>query len=256
MKSVYHVPGMKKNLFSVANAVDAGHHVLFGPNGVEFYRNIVKIEGDVVHTGKRVKDLFVLSASTSYVDKMSTNDNASLWHARLGHLNMDKLKVMINKNLVDGLPHITSFGSGALCEGCQYGKAHRLPFDRSQTRYEAPLELIHSDVMGPTRTPTFSGYRYMVVFVDDYTRYTWVYFVVQKSEVFSRFLEFKEKVEGEFRRKIKRLRTDNGGEYTSGEFNQFCSRQGIRRQLTCADTSQQNGIAERKIRHLTETCKS
>ena len=256
LKSVYHVPGMKKNLFSVANVVDSGNYVLFGPNEVKFFRNVSKVEGDVVHTGKRVKDLFILSASTSYVDKMSTNDNASLWHARLGHLNMYKLKVMVNKKLVDGLPHITTFSNGELCEGCQYGKAHRLPFDRSRTRYKAPLELIHSDVMGPTRTHTFSGYRYMVVFVDDFTRFTWVYFVKRKSEVIFRFMEFKEKVEGELQRKIKLLRTDNGGEYTSREFNIFCSKHSIRRQLTCADTSQQNGIAERKIQHLTETCKS
>nr|CAD1828170.1 unnamed protein product [Ananas comosus var. bracteatus] len=72
LNSVYHVPGMKKNLFSVANAVDAGHYVLFGPKDVKFLKNITDLQAEVVHTGARVNDLFVLSASiySSYVDKM------------------------------------------------------------------------------------------------------------------------------------------------------------------------------------------
>jgi len=74
--------------------------------------------------------------------------------------------------------------------------------------------------------------------------------------VFNKFLEFKEVVEGVLGSKIKRLRTDNGGEFTSEEFLTFCRKHDIKRELTCAETPQQNGVAERKIRHLTETCKS
>lgn len=256
LKSVFHVPGMKKNLFSVANAVDAGNYVLFGPHDVKFLKNIQELKADVIHTGKRVKDLFVLSASSSYINKMSSNENAHLWHARLGHLSMDKLKVMVKKDLVNGLPNLTNFGGGEVCEGCQYGKAHRLPFERSSSRSNAPLELIHSDLMGPTRTPSYSGNSFMLIFIDDFSRYTWVYFLKNKSQVFSIFKEFKELVEGELDSKIKRLRTDNGGEFIKDEFLSFCRQHGIRRDFSCAETPQQNGVAERKIRHLTETCKS
>ncbi|KAH7864383.1 hypothetical protein Vadar_028987 [Vaccinium darrowii] len=167
LNSVFQVPGMKKNVFSVANAVDYGHYVLFGPKDVKFLRNISNLEADIVHTGKRVKDLFVLS---SYVDSMSNNDGAALWHARLGHINMSKLRAMVSQNLVNGLPKLTSFGNGEVCEGCQYGKAHRLPFDKSYSRCKAPLELIHCDLMGPCLTPSYSGCRYMMLLVDDYTR--------------------------------------------------------------------------------------
>ncbi|KAG6503769.1 hypothetical protein ZIOFF_036093 [Zingiber officinale] len=90
LNSVYHVPGIQKNLFSVANAVDAGNFVLFGPRDVKFLRNVKEIKADVVHTGTRVKDLFVLSTSNSYIEKMRSNDTSSLWHARLGHINMTK----------------------------------------------------------------------------------------------------------------------------------------------------------------------
>ncbi|KAG6470766.1 hypothetical protein ZIOFF_071844 [Zingiber officinale] len=255
LNSVYHVPGIQKNLFSVANAVDAGNFVLFGPRDVKFLRNVKEIKADVVHTGTRVNDLFVLSASNSYIEKMSSNDNSSLWNARLGHLNMTKLKVMIQRKLIDGLPDLSKVEDEKICEGCQFGKAHRLPFKSSNSRCTTPLERIHSDLMGPTPTASYSGYHYMLLFVDDYTRFTWVYFVKHKSEVFSKFLKFKETVEGELCRKIKILRTDNGGEFCSNEFFSFCRNNGIKRELSCPETPQQNGVAERKIRHLVETCK-
>ncbi|KAG6532973.1 hypothetical protein ZIOFF_006833 [Zingiber officinale] len=255
LNSVYHVPGIQKNLFSVANAVDAGNFVLFGPRDVKFLRNVKEIKADVVHTGTRVNDLFVLSASNSYIEKMSSNDNSSLWHARLGHLNMTKLKVMIQRKLVDGLPDLSKVEDEKICEGCQFGKAHRLPFKSSNSRCTTPLERIHSDLMGPTLTASYSGCHYMLLFVDDYTRFTWVYFVKHKSEVFSKFLKFKETVEGELCRKIKILRTDNGGEFCSNEFFSFCRNNGIKRELSCPETPQQNGVAEQKIRHLVETCK-
>ena len=154
------------------------------------------------------------------------------------------------------MPNLLSFGGGEVCEGCQFGKAHRLPFDKSTSRCMAPLELIHSDLMGSTRTPSFSRYSYMLIFVNDYSIFTWLYFVKHKSKVFNKFMEFKEVVEGVLGSKIKRLRTNNGGEFTSEEFLTFCIKHDIKRELTCAETPQQNGDAERKIRHLTETCKS
>ncbi|CAE5962242.1 unnamed protein product [Arabidopsis arenosa] len=200
LENVYHVPGVKKNLLSVVNAVDSGNYVLFGPRDVKFLKNIQELKADVVHTGARVKDLYVLSASNSYVEKMSTNDNVFIWHARLGHINMTKLKVMVNKDLVNGLPKLKIQDEGTICEGCLYGKSHRLPFDYSTSRCSFPLERVHSDLMGPTRTPSYSGYHYMLLFVDDFSRYTWVYFVKEKSEVFSKFLEFKVTVEGELER--------------------------------------------------------
>jgi len=187
---------------------------------------------------------------------MSTNDGASIWRARSGHLSMDKLKVIVLKNLVNGLPMLTTFGRDEVCEGCQYGKAHLLPFDKSFSRCKSPLELIHGDLMGPCTTPSYSGSLYMLVFVDDYTRFTWVYFMKEKSKVFSRFKEFKATVESVLDKKIKRFRIDNGGEFTSINFHNFYQEHDIRRELSCAYTPQQNGVAERKIRHLVETCKS
>lgn len=148
---------MKKNLFSVPNVVDAGYSVLFGIHDVKFLRNVKFLKVDVIHTGRRVKDTFVLPASSSYIDKVSCNENPSLWHSILGHVKFDKLKVMVQKNLVKGLPSLTTFPSKEVYEGCQFDKSHCLPFKVCQSRSKASLECIHGDLFGPTRTPSLSG---------------------------------------------------------------------------------------------------
>ncbi|KAG6532115.1 hypothetical protein ZIOFF_005953 [Zingiber officinale] len=218
-------------IFEHVIGLDARNFVLFGPRDVKFLRNVKEIKADVVHTGTRVNDLFVLSASNSYIEKMSSNDNSSLWHARLGHLNMTMLKVMIQRKLVDGLPDLSKVEDGKICEDYLFGKAHRLPFESSNSQFTIPLERIHSDLMGPTRTASYSGSHYMLLFVDDYTRFTWVYFVKHKLE------------------------TDDGGEFCSNEFFSFCPNNGIKREMSCPRMPQQNGVTGRKIRHLVETCK-
>jgi transposase InsO family protein len=96
----------------------------------------------------------------------------------------------------------------------------------------------------------------MVTFIDDFSRYVCVYFMKEKSETLSRFKEFKEKVESDVDKKIQCLRTDNGREYVSHEFDTYLKKHKIRRQLTCPNTPQQNGVAERKNRHIAETCRS
>ena len=92
--------------------------------------------------------------------------------------------------------------------------------------------------MGPTKTPSYSGYRYVMVLVDDFSRYTWVKFLKEKNEALSNFVEFKNIVEKEFGKKIQCLRSDNGGEYMSDDFFQYCDKHGISRQMTCLNTPQ------------------
>ena len=118
------------------------------------------------------------------------------------------------------------------------------------------MELIHSDVFGPVKQTSISGMRYMVTFIDDYSRYVWVFFMKEKSETFSKFQEFKTTVEGELGMKIHCLRSKTGGEYTSDKFDRYMHECGIRHQFTCANTPQQNGVAEKKNRHLGEICRS
>ena len=99
-----------------------------------------------------------------------------------------------------------------------------------------PLEVVHTDVWGPTKTASIHGYRYYVSFIDDHTRKVWVYFMKQKREVFRHFKRFKATVEKEIGKKIKTLRSDGGGEYFSNEFSDFLQKSGIHRQFSCRYT--------------------
>jgi hypothetical protein len=232
LHNVYHVPGMKKNLLSVSQLTSSGNYVLFGPQDVKVYRDL-KISETPTMEGRRVESVYVLSAESAYVDKTRKNETADLWHARLGHAGYHKLKVIMEKSMLNGLPQL-EVKTDVVCAGCQYGKAHQLPYKESNFRAKKPLELIHSDVFGPVKQTSVSGMWYMVTFIDDYSRYVWVFFMKEKYETFSKFLEFKTTVEGEVRKKIRCLRSDNGGEYTSEEFNRYLKECGIRHQFTCA----------------------
>ena len=96
------------------------------------------------------------------------------------------------------------------------------PFSKSETNTKGTLELILSDVCGTIPSTYLNGYEYYVNFIDDYSRKTWIYFLKTKNEVFRKFKEFKALIENHSERRIKTLRTDNGGEYTSKEFESFC----------------------------------
>jgi transposase InsO family protein len=103
---------------------------------------------------------------------------------------------------------------------------------------------------------SLGGSLYYVIFIDDYSRKTWLYLLKKKDEVFNKFQEFKEKIENFTNKKIKTLITDNGGEYTSKEFIAFCKSAGIRRELIVPHNPQPNGVAERKNRSIEETIKT
>jgi transposase InsO family protein len=109
-----------------------------------------------------------------------------------------------------------------------------------------PLEVVHTDIHGTTRTKVLQGESYFMLFIDDYIRMTWVTFLKNKLEAFEKIKTFTILVENETDLKIKCLRSDNGGEFTANEFEYFCEAHGIRRQYSVARTPQQNGVVERK----------
>ncbi|KAJ0445113.1 putative RNA-directed DNA polymerase [Helianthus annuus] len=254
MDQVFHVPGMKKNLFSVPQVTSTGKYGLFGPTDVKIFEKFETSSVPILQ-GKRNDTVYVLSAESVYVEKAKQNETADLWHARLSHVGYDRLEVMMKKELVRGLPSL-EIKKEVVCAGCQYGKAHQLPYELSEHKTKELLEIIHSDVLGPIKQASNTGKRYMVSFIDDYTRYVWLDFMQEKSEVFSKFKLFKEEAERQTGKLIKCLRSDNGGEYLSNEFDRFLREHKIKRQLTCSNTLQQNGVSERKNRHFGETCRS
>jgi hypothetical protein len=180
-------------------------------------------------------------------------NSCELWHRRLTHINYKALPYICKA--VTGLPELKGDQEG-IFNGCAKGKNIKNPFPKRDNKVEGVLELIHSDMCGPMPSSSISRYVYYVSFIDDYSHKTWIYFLKSKDEVFSKFKELKALIENLSERKIKILRSDNGGEYTSKEFMNFCRDVGIKRELTTPYNPQQNGVAKRKNRTIMEAVKT
>jgi len=132
-----------------------------------------------------------------------------------------------------------------------------LPFpSTAENRAIEVLGRVHSDIFGPQSPPSLVGSRYILTFIDDFSRYSKVYFLEQKSQTFEKFQEYKAYVEKQTSKTLKILRSDNGGEYINHEMLTFIRAEGIRHETTTSDTPEQNGVAERYNRTLLETMRS
>nr|XP_028952455.1 uncharacterized protein LOC114822291 [Malus domestica] len=255
IKEVMLVPGLKENLLSVGQMMEHGYYLVFGGHKVEIYddSSYSNLIARVPMKGNRSFPM-KLQSGIHIAYRASVCPSTAMWHRRLGHLNMSSLKLMQEQELVVELPEIKVIKG--VCEGCVLGKQCREAFPReATTRASLPLELIHSDICGPMQTTTTAGNRYFLTFIDDCTRMCWIYFLRHKSEVLNVFKRFKATVELQSEYKLKKLRSDRGGEYTSMEFNRFVEDVGLERQLTTPYTPQQNGVAERKNRTIVEMAK-
>ena len=141
------------------------------------------------------------------------------------------------------------------CKSCLEGKACRKPFGKA-TRATHALELVHSDICGPMNVKARHGASYFLTFIDDYTRYGYVYLISHRYEALDCFRRFVAEVENQQERSLKTFRTDRGREYLSDQFKELCEEEGIRRQLTIPRTPQQNGVAERRNRTLLDMSRS
>ena len=173
-----------------------------------------------------------------------------LWHRRLGHPSFSYMKHLL-PNLFSNL-HDLDFK----CETCILAKSHRVPFSISLNKSEVPFTLIHSDVWGPSPITTISGNHWFVTFIDDCTRMTWLYLLKHKDEVFGVFQAFHAMIQTQFSAKAQILRSDNGGEYINQEFQAYFQTNGLFHETSCTQTPQQNGVAERKNRHILETARA
>ena len=149
LEDVYRVSGMKKNLLSVSYLTNYGNYIVFGPKDVKVCQQ-VKIVDTPIMEGQKVDSMYVLLAEDAYVEKTRSNETTDLWHARLGHVNYHKLKMVMNKSSLKGLPNL-NVRTVVVCVGCQYGKAHQLPYEESSFIAKQSLELIHSDVFGKVK---------------------------------------------------------------------------------------------------------
>lgn len=254
IKNVLFVQNLKHNLFSIRRLEDAGFKIGFDGGKVN-----ISDGNNIVAQGSRVSNLYELIFDVcinATANVCTQNNELDLWHRRLGHLNISDTIKLGNSNVVTGMPNLDRKGS-SLCEPCLRGKQTRLPFHEFEgARSSRPLELIHTDVVGPITPAAHDGKRFMVTFIDDRTHFSVVYIIERKSEVFGLFKEYMAMATTHFERKMARIRFDNGGEYISNEFKAFCRDNGIRMEYTVPETPEQNGVAERFNRTLLDKARS
>lgn len=260
ISDVYYVPELKNNLLSLGQLHEKRITIIIQKGYCKIYH---EERGLIAESRMSSNRMFALAdqgrgdsnSSEQRCLKTTSEDVPKLWHERYGHLSHRGIKALQSKGMVRGLP---DFGIQSFtCPDCLVGKQPRKAIPKKSTwRAKEALELIHSDICGPINPTSNSGMRYILCFIDDYSRKGWVYLLKNKSDAFTEFKTFKKMVETETGKVIKGLRTDRGGEYTSLEFSDYCKEHGIRRQLTTSYTPQQNGIAERKNRTVMNMVRS
>lgn len=213
------VPNLKENLLSIGQMMEKGYSLHFEGDTCKIY-DTRRLEIGQVKMEKRNRSFPIsFNYGTNIAMKVDVDDSW-LWHRRFGHFNVHALKLLYQKGMMRDFPCLKE--SNKACEGCLLGKQHRLPFPNDNAwRAKDLLELIHTDICGPMRTPSLENNRYFILFIDDFSRMTWVYFIKAKSEVFGIFKKFKALVEKQSGKQIKVLKSDRGKEYTSHEFDKF-----------------------------------
>jgi histone deacetylase 1/2 len=180
----------------------------------------------------------------------TTQNKMDIWHHRLGHAVTDVVAQILHSCNVSYEKNKATDCS-TICSSCQLAKSHRLPTYLSSSRAFKPLELIHMDIWGPASEKSTSGAKYFILFLDDFSRYTWFYPLHTKDQALPMFQQFKLQVENQFDDSIKCVQSDNGGEFKS--FITFLQQAGIVHRFSCPYNSAQNGRVERKHRHVGET---
>ncbi|KAK1694809.1 hypothetical protein QYE76_011506, partial [Lolium multiflorum] len=239
LNNCYYVPALSMNIISGSCLMQDGYSFKSENNGCSIFMNNIFYGRAPEKNGLFLLDLDSSDTHIHNIDakRIKLNDNSTyMWHCRLGHIGVKRMK----KLHTDGLLESLDFESLDRCEACLMGKMTKTPFSGMMERATDLLEIIHTDVCGPMSVASRGGYRYVLTFTDDLSRYGYIYLMKHKSETFEKFKEFQSEVENQRNKKIKFLRSDRGGEYLSYEFGMHLKKCGILSQLTPPGTPQRN----------------
>ncbi|GJR78383.1 retrovirus-related pol polyprotein from transposon TNT 1-94 [Tanacetum coccineum] len=215
IKRVYYVEGLNHNLFSVGQFCDADLEVAFRKSTC-FVRDL---QGNDLLTGSRGSDLYTISLQETtsstpicFMAKASPTQ-AWLWHRRLSHLNFDYITLLSKKEVVTGLPKL-KYVRDQLCSSCEMSKAKRSSFKtKAVPSSKGRLNLLHMDLCGPMRVASINGKKYILVIVDDYSRYTWTLFLRSKDETPEVLKDFLTMIQRNLQAQVITVRTDRGTEF-------------------------------------------
>lgn len=248
VNNVLFVPNLTTNLLSVSRIIANGNRVEFDEHGCSIYNSqnecigIAKLENGVYRLNVKTEQMFAASVTVSSI----------VWHRRLAHINSTDIQKLKN-GLVEGVKFSDKCDiSKNSCTVCCEGKQTRFPFPHSVNKSSEVLELIHTDLCGPMENLSLGKARYFLLFVDDFSRMCTVYFLREKNETFKYLRQYKDLVETQQSKRIKILRSDNGGEFCSTEMENYLRKCGIVHQKTNSYTPEQNGLCERYNRSIVE----
>nr|GEW04278.1 hypothetical protein [Tanacetum cinerariifolium] len=228
IKRVYYVEGLNHNLFSIGQFCGADLEVVFRKSTC-FIRDL---KGNDLLTRSRGTDLY----SITLQDTNSPNP----------------ICLMAKNDIVVGLPNL-KFVKDHLCSSCELGKAKRKSFHTKITpSSKRLLQLLHMDLCGPMRVASINGKRYVLVIVDDYSRYTWTHFLRSKDETPEVLIDFLRLVQRGLQAQVRIVRTNKGTEFLNQTLHAYFAAEGIHHQMSVARTPEQNGVVERRNRTLVE----
>ncbi|KAJ9566856.1 hypothetical protein OSB04_002822 [Centaurea solstitialis] len=257
IKKVSLVEGLGHHLFSIGQFCDKDLEV-----GFKKRRCVVKTEsGKELQVGTRRRNLYkidlrdVKAKNTLCLLSKASNQQSILWHRRLSHLNFKGLNKLVIGNLAIGIPDLR-FQQEHLCAACQLGKMKRVSHkSKLEHGTEKPLQLIHMDLCGPMRVQSINGKKYVLVMVDDYSRYTWVKFLRSKDEAPEIIISVLKEVQVNLQSQVQKIRSDHGTEFKNKVLGGYLESVGIKHTFAAVRTPQQNGVVERRNRTLVEAAR-
>ncbi|KAD3067345.1 hypothetical protein E3N88_35225 [Mikania micrantha] len=246
LSDTLYVPSLRRNIVSGVLLNKVGLKQV-----IEADKIIISKNDNFVGKAYLSGSLFVLNTVCASVNGCESGsayiiESADVWHSRLGHVSLSSIKRL----KTTGHFKMTNMMKGFKCPVCVEAKLSKQPFKSITSRSTKPLELIHSDLADFKNSISRGGKKYYVTFIDDYSRYTKLYLLNSKDEADQMFMIYKTEVENQLDRKIKRFRSDRGGEYSTTNLKNFCEEHGIIHEYSAPYTPQQNGVAERKNRTL------
>jgi transposase InsO family protein len=254
VRNILCIPNLTTNLLSVSQLVANGNTVSFKKNICHIH-NQQKVLIGVAELENGVYKLNTVKSEKVLAATVVQATDAKTWHRRLGHINSNDLERM-KGGAVEGVFYNEKADiQKSNCQVCCEGKQTRLPFPSGNHRSKKLLEVVHSDLCGPMETKSIGQAKYFLLFVDDASRMSFVYFLKEKNQALQRFKEFRGMVENQTESKIKTLRTDNGGEFCSQQMESYLKAAGITHQKTNPYTPEQNGLCERFNRTIVERAK-
>ncbi|KAJ9555302.1 hypothetical protein OSB04_009916 [Centaurea solstitialis] len=263
LEEVYYVDQLRYNLMSVSQVCDKKFFTLFSNTECMILSpKFIVDESFILLRTPRKDNVYCLdlngmpSEVVNCLFSKASMTESSLWHRRMGHMNIKTMNLLVKNQLVRGLPP-KEFTLDDNCVACLKGKQHKASHkSKTINTISAPLQLLHMDLFGPTNVMSIGKKSYCLVIIDDYSRFTWVFFLRTKDETSGLIKPFVKRVENQVNLRVKVIRSDNGTEFKNADLNSFCEEKGIERQFSAPRTPQQNGVAGRRNRTLIEAART